>query len=188
MKQGIKILLISDSWINLSLGMIGPIYAIFVEEIGGDILDASWAYSVYMITAGVVMYLLSKWEDRAKHKEKFVVLGYALTSIACLSYIFVYNQATLLFTQVLLGLSVAILSPAFDAIYSHYVKVKEEASNWGLWEALSFIVTGLAAVIGGYMANMFGFRTLFIVMFVISLFGALNSIRLYNKKKYLNQE
>ncbi|MBU1445702.1 MFS transporter [Patescibacteria group bacterium] len=188
MKKGIKILLVADGWINLALGMIGPIYAIFVEEIGGDILDASWAYSTYMITAGVVMYMLSKWEDRAKHKEKFVIIGYALISLGCLMYFFVFNQLTLLITQAVLGLSIAILDPAFDAIYSHYVKVKEEASNWGIWEAMSYVVTGFAAIIGGYIANSFGFKTLFIIMFIISLFGTIHSLALYSGKKRLNAE
>ncbi|QQR84020.1 MFS transporter [Candidatus Peregrinibacteria bacterium] len=188
MKKGIKILLVSDGWVNLALGMIGPIYAIFVEEIGGDILDASWAFSTYMFTAGIIMYLLSKWEDKAKHKEKFVVAGYALTSLGCLMYFFVHNQATLLLTQAVLGLSVAILSPSFDAIYSHYVKASEEASNWGIWEALSYIATAIAAIIGGYIANSFGFKTLFVVMFIVSLFGTIQSFALYRGKKYLNAE
>jgi len=188
MKKGIKVLLISDGWINLALGMIGPIYAIFVEEIGGDILDASWAYSTYMITAGVVMYILSKWEDRAKHKEKFVIIGYALTSLGCLLYFFVYNQFTLFIVQAVLGLSVAILDPAFDSIYSRYVKANEEASNWGIWEAMIYIVTAVAAIIGGYIADSFGFKPLFITMFAISLFGTIHSFALYREKKYLNSE
>jgi MFS family permease len=188
MKKGIKVLLKADGWINLAMGMIGPIYAIYVEEIGGDILDASWAYSTYMITAGVVMYMLSKWEDRAKHKEKFIVIGYALTSLGCLLYFFVFNQFTLLITQVVLGLSIAVLDPAFDAIYSHYVKAKEEASNWGIWESMSYIVTGFAAIFGGYIASSFGFKTLFLIMFIISLFGTIHSFSLYRGKKYLNTE
>jgi len=53
MKRGLRFLLIADAWVNLALGMIGPIYAIFVEQIGGDILDASWAYFTYMLTAGI---------------------------------------------------------------------------------------------------------------------------------------
>lgn len=188
MKKGIKVLLMSDGWANLALGMIGPIYAIFVEDIGGDILDASWAYSTYMITAGVVMYLLSKWEDRIKHKEKFIIVGYSLTSVGCLLYFFVFNQLTLLITQAVLGLSMAILSPAFDAIYSHYVKAKEEASNWGLWEAMGYVVTAIAAIIGGYIADIFGFKTLFIVMFIISLFGVMHSLKLYRGSRYLSRE
>ena len=115
MKKGIRALLLSDALINLALGMIGPIYAIFVEQIGGDMLDASWAYFAYMFTAGSVMYLISKWEDRVKHKEKLVLIGYSLTSIGCLSYLFVSDHITLLITQVILGLSMAILDPAFDS-------------------------------------------------------------------------
>lgn len=188
MKRGIKILLISDGWINLALGMIGPIYAIFVEEIGGDLLDASWAYSTYLFVAGVVMYLLSRWEDRAKHKEKFVVLGYALTCLGCILYFFTYNQLTLLITQAVLGLSMAILCPSFDAIFSHYVKRSEEASNWGAWEAMSYIVTAIAAIVGGYIANEFGFKVLFLAMAFVSLLGTIYSALLYRGNKFLNAE
>jgi MFS family permease len=187
MKRGLKVLLFADAFAGLALGMIGPIYAIFVENIGGDILDASWAYFAYMFTAGFVMYLISKWEDGAKHKEKLVVLGYLLTSLGCLSYIFVYNQMTLLFTQIILGLSMAVLSPAFDSVYSHYVIKNEEASDWGIWEAMSYIVTAIAAIIGGYVADFYGFKTLFVIMFIISLFGVIKSLTLFRKKNYLSR-
>lgn len=186
MKKGLKVLLFSDAYLNLALGMIGPIYAIFVEQIGGDILDASWAYSAYMFTAGIVMYLLSKWENKHKHKEKLIVVGYALTSVGCLFYIFVFNQITLLITQVILGLSIAVLNPAFDSTYSHYITKKEEASDWGAWEAMGYVVTAIAAIIGGYVADFLGFRILFIIMFIISLFGTIKSLSLFKNKKFLN--
>lgn len=102
MKRGLKILLISDSIANLATGMIGPIYAIFVEQIGGGILEASWTFFAYNLSAGIVMYLLSILENYIKHKEKIVFYGYALTSLGCFSYIFVYNWWTLFFTQVIL--------------------------------------------------------------------------------------
>lgn len=186
MKRGLRVLLYSDAFLNLALGMIGPIYAIFVEQIGGDILDASWAFFAYMFTAGIVMYLISRWEDKSDHKEKLVTAGYALSSIGCFFYIFVYDQATLLITQIILGLSAAVLSPAFDSVYSHYVIKKEEASNWGIWEAMSYIVTAIAAITGGYIADSYGFRMLFVVMFIISLLGTFRSLSLFRKKRYLH--
>lgn len=186
MKRGLKVLLYSDGFANLALGMIGPIYAIFVVEIGGDILDASWAYFTYMFTSGFVMYLISRWEDRFKHKEKLVILGYILTNLGCLMYLFVYNQETLLVTQVILGLSMAILSPVFDSVYSHYVIPESEASNWGVWEAMNYIVAAIAAIIGGYVADYFGFKALFIVMFIISLVSTYKSLSLLRNKRYLN--
>lgn len=69
MRNGLKILLLSDAWATLALGLVGPIYAIYVEEIGGNILNASWAYFSFMLTTGVVMFLISKWEDRVKNYD-----------------------------------------------------------------------------------------------------------------------
>ena len=185
MRKGTKILLFSDTWATLALGMIGPIYAIFVQKIGGDILDASWAYFAFMITSGVVMYLIGKWEDKVKHKEKLVVGGYMLTSVGAFSYIFVDSQFTLVLTEVILGLGEALLIPAFDALYSDFLDKKEEASEWGAEESMIYAVTAIAALLGGYIASTFGFTTVFVVMFFISLVSVFSSINLLRKKKYL---
>ena len=39
----VKVLLVTNSVILLSVAMLGPIYALFVDEIGGSLLDASVA-------------------------------------------------------------------------------------------------------------------------------------------------
>ena len=185
MKKGTKVLLFSDAWATLALGMIGPIYAIFVEKIGGDILDASWAYFAFMITSGVAMYLISHWEDKFKNKEILITIGYCLTALGCLSYVFVFNQFSLIVTQIILGLAESIQVPAYDALYSKYLEKKKEASEWGDWESMRYIVTAIAAVIGGYLASIFGFKILFVCMFAISIFAAASSLRLFKGKKYL---
>ena len=188
MKRGLKFLLIADAWATLALGMLGPIYAIFVEEIGGNILDASWAFFTFTLTSGLLIFAIGKWEDRFKHKEKLVLFGYVLISIGTLGYVFVYNQISLLIVQVILGVAVALLSPAYDSLYSHFVIKKEEAYDWGTWEAMGYIVTAIAAVMGGYIADLVGFKILFLTMFFVSLLGVLTSAGLLKSKKYLNSE
>ena len=134
------------------------------------------------------MYLLSFWENYVKHKESLIVVSYALISIGCLGYYFVYNQATLLGVQIILGLATAFLSPAYDALYSHYVEKKEEASDWGLWESMGYIVGAIAALIGGYLATLYGFKILFLVMFLFSIIGFFTSLNLYRKKRLLQKD
>ncbi len=187
MKRGIKVLLLSDAWITLALGLLGPIYALFVQGIGGDILDASWAYFAFLITSGALIYLMGKWENRVKHREKLIFAGYCLCSVGCFSYIFVSSQTGLVLTQIILGVAEAVMIPAFDALYSDYTEKKEEASEWGDVESLNYIVTAIAALIGGYVASIFGFRVLFMVMFAISLFSVFSSLNLFKSKKYLNE-
>ncbi len=188
MKRGVRFLLLTDAWATLALGMIGPIYAIFVEKIGGDILEASWAYFAFMISSGVALYVFGKLEDKIKNKQWFLTGGYAIISLGCLSYLFVENQTMLILTQILLGLGSAILSPVFDSLYSQFVEKKHAASEWGDWEAMGYVVTAIAALLGGYIATKFGFKTLFGTMFMLSLISVLVSLTLHKDSRYLSKE
>jgi len=94
-----KILLITDSFYILAGALIGPIYALFVEKIGGDLLDASGAFAVFMITAALVVFLLAFWEDRSKHKKKFVIAGYGIGIIGYAGYLFVNSASSLFVVQ-----------------------------------------------------------------------------------------
>lgn len=185
MRNGLKILIAADALGTLALGMIGPIYAIFVEKIGGDILDVGWAYFLFTFTSGIVLYLISKWENKVAHKEKLIVIGYLINALGCFLYLFTDTQAKLLIVQVILGIGVAVVSPAFDSIYSHFVNSDSEASEWGAWEAMGYFVAALGAVAGSVIAHRFGFDTLFIFMSVAAFIGAIVSFLLFRKKDYL---
>lgn len=178
MQRQIKVLLTAHGFVNIALGMLGPIYALFVEDIGGDLLNASWAYAVYMCTAGCVTYLLGRWEDHYNHKESFVFVGYVLLTFGCISYLFVQSQAMLVVTQALLGFGIAVAAPSFDALYAAHTSRHKEASEWAMWESLNSIVLAVSAVIGGYIATMFGFHILFVCMSVLSAIGACVTLRL----------
>ena len=131
------------------------------------------------------MYLISKWENHVLHKEKLVIAGYALTALGCLLYYFTETKTFLIITQIVLGLGVAVVSPAFDAIYSNFIKKETEASDWGAWEAMGYIVTAIAAILGSFIASKFGFKILFLCMFAASLLGVIASFRLLGKPEEL---
>ena len=76
MQRELKILTLASGLFIFAAGLFGPIYAVFVEDIGGDILTAGMSYSIFAIIAGVLTFLISRWEDHVKHKEKLVVILY----------------------------------------------------------------------------------------------------------------
>ena len=53
MSKALKILLVTSGFVLLADAMIGPIYAIFVEQVGGNILTASTACAIYSIVVGL---------------------------------------------------------------------------------------------------------------------------------------
>lgn len=177
-----KILLISDAFYILAGALLGPIYALYVEEIGGDLLDASSSFAFFMLTAGVVVYLLSLWEDKSRHRRKFVIAGYGMGVIGYLGYLFVSSPAALFIVQMILGLSAALKDPAYDALFSDSGK-KHLVLAWGEWEAMDYIVWGLGALIGGFLAKYFGFQILLYFMFSMSILSFIISMLIMRSRR-----
>jgi len=183
MQRELKILLSASGLSILAAGFFGPIYAVFVEEIGGGILTAGTAYSVFAIAAGLLIFFISRWEDSVKHKEKLVVAGYAISSIGFLGYLLIRNPFDLFIVQAIFGISIAIRIPAFDGLYSKHLDKGKFASEWGLWESMNYLLLGISAAAGSFIASIYGFRTLFWAMLVLSLFSLFASALLLGKKK-----
>lgn len=181
MKRLRRILLVSDAFYMLAASVLGPIYALFVKRIGGDLLDASVTFAVYMLTAGVIVFLLGLWEDKSKHQAKFVILGYGISVMGYAGYLLVNSTFSLFIVQAILGLSAALKDPAYDALFSN-AGGKHLALAWGEWEAMDYVVWGAGALIGGLIAQQFGFQVLLWCMFVLSLFSFVVSLRLLQLK------
>lgn len=182
MKPALKILLLSSFFMNLAAGLFGPLYAVFVQRIGGDLLTAGSAYAGFSIALGVMIFFLSRWEDRVKHQEKLIVIGRALSVVGFVGYLFIRNPLDLFFVQIILGMADAVLVPAFDSVFSKNLDRGHSASEWGMWESMRATVVGIAAVIGGFVAQNYGFTALFQIMTVISMFSFAASLLFYRQK------
>jgi MFS family permease len=183
MQKELRILLLSSALFMLAAGLFGPIYAVFVEEIGGDLLTAGTAYSAFAIAAGVIIFFISRWEDHVKHQEKLVILGYALSCVGFLGYLLIKKPLDLFIVQIILGIGEAVGIPAYDGLYSKHLDKGKFVSEWGLWESMNYIVLGISAALGGFLAKTYGFRFLFFIMFLLSVGGLIVSTFLVVRKK-----
>lgn len=159
-----KILIIINMIFIFSVGMFAPFYAVFVQKIGGGALLAGVSWACFSIMSGVLILTLSKWEARVKRRHVLLATGYIIRSIAFLSYAFMDSIPQLLITQVLWGFASAVGTPAFDALYSSSVSGENAVLEWGDWEGISAISTGVAALVGGFLIQVIGFKFLFIFM------------------------
>lgn len=171
--RALRILLITNAMVLLSAAMFGPIYALFVDKIGGDLLDASLAGGLFALAAGVTSLLSGKYSDKIKENELIIVAGYLIMAIGFFLYIFVSSIYQLLLIQILIGFGEAIYSPAFDAQYSKHLDGHKSGKQWGAWESMNYFTTAIGAVVGGFVVTVFGFNTMFLIMAVISLLSAI---------------
>lgn len=178
LNKALRVLLATNALILLAVAMLGPIYALFVEEIGGDLLDASMAGMFFALAAGITTFLSGKFSDHLRHGEKMVTLGYVIMGIGFLLYRFVDSIYFLFAVQILIGFGEAIYSPAFDRVYSVHLNVKKAGEQWGAWEAMNYFTAAIGAFVGGLIANAFGFQVLFVVMAALCFVSAIFLSRL----------
>ncbi len=169
--KAIRILLMTDAVIGVASYMIGPIYALFVEEIGGDILDASSTAAVLALAAGVTALLAGRFNDRIKQNELIIVFGHAVTGIGFLLYLFADSIWMLFLIQIIIGFAAAVYAPTFDDLYSRHLKHGQAGLEWGTWESAGYFTTAIGAFLGGLIVSYFGFNVLFVVM-ALMCFGS----------------
>lgn len=178
--KALRILLSTNAMILMAGAMLGPIYALFVEKAGGNLIDASIAGGIFAFAAGLTTLISGKYSDKIKENELIIVLGYAIMGLGFFLYIWVNSIIFLFMVQAVIGLGEAIYSPAFDAVYSKHLDGHKSGTQWGAWESMNYFTTSIGAIIGGGLVTLFGFKILFVVMAMLCFLSALY---IYSRKR-----
>lgn len=161
--------------------MLGPLFAVFAERIGGSILDISVAWAVYLVTTGILIILIGELSDRRGKHEELVTIGFALNALFTFGYIFVKEPFHLFIVQAGLGIATALSTATWNSLYAKYEDKKRSGYNWGLAVGQANIATGIAIVIGGLIVARYSFTVLFITMGIIQIIATLYQSRIIDK-------
>jgi len=169
LNRSLRILIMVNSILVFIMGLFAPFYAVFVQQIGGSIAFAGLSWAIFSIVSGVLIFLFSNWQMKVKEPELLIALGYILRSGVFISYAFMTNIPQLIVTQIFWGIAVALGTPAFDSVYANHTNKESSIIEWGRWEGIAAIVTGVAALVGGVFIQTFGYEAVFIIMATVSL-------------------
>jgi hypothetical protein len=162
-----KILLISSSLWYFAEGLFGPLFAIYAEKIGGDLLDITWAWAAYLMATGIFYVLVGKFINNSNYKKQVMIFGYGLNALLTFGYVFVHNTHQLFMIQIGLGIAEALSAPIWDSLFANNLEDKSNTFHWSIANGHPHFVSGIAIAIGGIIANFISFEALFITMGVI---------------------
>jgi predicted MFS family arabinose efflux permease len=178
MTRPVRLLLIASSLWYFSEGLLGPLFAIFSEQIGGDVLDITTAWATYLIASGIAYPVVGRLLNRSRWKFRMIAVGYALNTVFTFSYLLVNDTTDLLLVQVGLGVAEAISTPSWDAFFASKLADREDTFAWGIASGHTQFISGVAIAIGGLIANFISFQALFVTMGLISLVATVVQVRL----------
>ena len=167
-----QFLLITNGLIFLAEAMLGPIYALFIADVGGSLLNAGIAGGVFAVVAGTLTLLVGKVSDWSGSRRLFVGVGYAIIGLGFALYTVVDSFAELLIVEAIIGAGQAIYAPPFSVLYSQHLDFRHPARQWGVWEAMTYYTTAIGSVAGAVIASKLGFDALFGVMSAFAFLSA----------------
>lgn len=173
----IKVMTFSDVIIVSGWGLVNPLFAVFVTKQidGGSVELVGLAVAIYWVFRASLQIPFARFIDGHKGEiDDFLIMavGSFLMSMMPFGYIFATKPAHVLILQGATGFASAMVSPGWLAIFSRHIEQKSEAQSWGLYNAMVGYAVALAGALSGFLAEKFGFRTLYFMVGVICTFGS----------------
>lgn len=186
MNKTYKILLIVSLLASFGDNLIGPFYAVYVENIGGTVLDIGFTATVFGISTGIMMIVIGKLSDQL-NKELITVVGYASYALGSFLYLIISSPWQLFGLQVVFAFGTACLAAPLTALFAEYIQKGKEGEQWGFEGGGPFLAAGIATFIGTLIVNQWGFKVLFLSMFLIQIIATITQSKLYlaSRKKAL---
>ena len=152
---------------QLNASMITPALPDIADQLGEDIGQVSQVSSLFFVAGAVGGVVLGRWSDFIGRKRAlFIVLG--ILSVGTLLCLFAPNLTVLLIGRVLQGASSAAFQLAY-VILSESLSAKVFGTTLGIITAVNGGVGGVDGYIGGLLSETFGFRSIFVVIFLVGL-------------------
>ncbi len=184
----VKVMVFSDLVLSSGWGLIGPILAIYIvgNIQGGNVKVAGIAMGVYWLGKSILQMPIAHYLDE-NHGEKddyyALVVGTFLASLVPIGFIFAALPWHIYILQGVHALGMAMAIPSWSAIFTRHIEKEKEAFCWSLDSSSIGFGAGVAAILGGAIAEIFGFIPLFVGVSVLGITAA--SLLLLIKKQLL---
>ncbi|KKW32652.1 MAG: hypothetical protein UY76_C0021G0023 [Candidatus Uhrbacteria bacterium GW2011_GWA2_52_8d] len=172
----IRFLIISDViWVG-AMGLLGPIFALYIVEFidGGNALVAGVAAAIYLVTKSLLQIPAAAIIDKIRgEKDDFWILfmGSILGASIPLFYLFIHTPLHLYIVQFFYGAVIAFTFPSYMAIFTRHIDKTREGMDWGIYFTLTDLSAAATASIGGVLATTLGYDVLIVAVVIVSLLG-----------------
>lgn len=171
----VKTFIIADSLLYSSINFVTPFFALFLIEnvIGGNIQVAASMISLHFLARILSEIVLGRFINSLNEINKVlvIVLGLILISISYVAFGYIQTIDLLYILWVISGIGWGISTPTKLSLFSVHLDKKKEAIEWGAADVLNLSFIALATVIGGFIANNYGFALLFFTAALLSFIG-----------------
>jgi MFS transporter, DHA2 family, multidrug resistance protein len=171
-------------WTVLSIVMIGMVMAMLdssivnvsipkiMADFGSNITDIEWVVTAYMLGFAVLMPLTAWFRDRIGHKMLFT-LSLIVFTVGSLLCGMAWNLQSLIVARIIQAFGGGAMNPTGMAMIAEVFGAKERGKAMGMFGVAIVLGPALGPTLGGFLTDMFGWRSIFLVNLPIGIIGAI---------------
>jgi len=173
----IKYLILSDLIFWSGWGLLSPIFAVFIVKNieGGNLSVVGLASGIYWILKSLLRIPIGIFLDSRKGEEDdfwFLFFGLILSALVPFGYLMAKYPFHIYLLQILQAFGMAMALSGWTAIFTRHIDQGKEATEWGLDATFVGLGIGISGILGGMIAQIFGFKTVFILVGILGLLAA----------------
>jgi MFS family permease len=161
--QTLMLALALSTLYSLGIGLLGPIYPIFVvNRFSASVLDIGLLYAVFCFVAAIFKIAAGRLADMYG-KERIFFVGVMMGALCSLGYVYVSSLSQLYVVEFFFGVSHALQRPSLLALMVDLSSKKRRGTVLGMFESIYDITEAAAALLATIIASKIGFETLFFI-------------------------
>jgi MFS family permease len=171
MRGNLLIFTIGDSLRQLSMFITFPFFSLYVQALGGSMVEIGIVNSLRPLTA-LFAYPIAGYLAHRYSRIKVIAATIYLTAPFWLIYVFAQDWRGLALGNLMLGL-MTFYFPAANSLMADSIPPDKRGLAYSLWWAIPSAVGILSPYIGGYLTTRYGvvpaMRFLYVLTFVVSI-------------------
>ena len=130
------------------------------RDLDAGVAGLQWTVNGYTLTLASLILVGGSLGDRLGRRRIFIVgvTGFAVASLLCAA---APSIEVLVAARALQGIGGALLTPGSLAIISASIDPADRGKAIGVWSGFSGITTGAGPLVGGWLVDQFGWRSVF---------------------------
>lgn len=183
MNYKLKLILLSNSVQVFAATLLVPVFAIFIDDIGGGPELAGILFGISFFVTALGNLIMIRVQDARLRDVSLYKVGLLIKIGAWVLLAFHQSIPTLIVAQIILGTATAIGAPSFGSLVSEHLDKRRHISDWSRWAFMENTVTAISSVLSGFIIVAYSFDVLFAIMAAMTFLSFILAMGITKRKR-----
>jgi DHA1 family multidrug resistance protein-like MFS transporter len=157
---------------NMGGNMYGPLMSIYIRDLGATVPQIGLFYTLSSIVP-LALQILGGWISDTLGRLRAIAIGSVIGIFTFVALILAPSWQWLLLATAFGAITGALVGPSFDAFIAEQSSEENRAKMFGVTQALFGIVGFIGPALGGWLAEIRGFKFMLLIAGIMYIFATI---------------